>query len=73
MRVSQEELSRATWRKSVRSGGNGGSCVEVAALSHGRVGVRDSKDQNGPVLIFTPAEWEAFIGGVKDGEFDDLL
>jgi len=32
--------------------------------------MRDSKNQDGPVLIFTPSEWEAFIGGVKDGEFD---
>ena len=35
-----------------------------------RVAVRDSKDRNGPVLMFTPFEWEAFVGGVRDGEFD---
>jgi hypothetical protein len=34
------------------------------------VGVRDSKDRTGPVLTFSPAEWEAFTGGVRDGEFD---
>ncbi|WP_329425320.1 DUF397 domain-containing protein [Streptosporangium sp. NBC_01495] len=71
MQVSCEELSRAVWRKSTRSGGNGGSCVEVASLTAGRIGVRDSKDRSGPSLIFSPAEWHAFIGGIKGGEFDD--
>jgi hypothetical protein len=32
--------------------------------------VRDSKDQAGPILVFTPAEWSAFVAGVKGGEFD---
>lgn len=57
------------WKKSVRSATNG-NCVEVAALDDGQVGVRDSKHRSGPVLVFTPDEWNAFVGGVKDGEFD---
>jgi Domain of unknown function (DUF397) len=57
------------WKKSSESMGNG-NCVEIADLGGGHVAVRDSKDKTGPVLRFTPAEWEAFIGGVKDGEFD---
>jgi hypothetical protein len=61
------DLSRATWRKSSRSGTNG--CVEVAVVD-GRIAVRDSKDRRGPALVFTPLEWEAFVGGVRDGEFD---
>ncbi|MEV4751994.1 DUF397 domain-containing protein [Streptosporangium sp. NPDC049248] len=69
--MSHEELSRAVWRKSSCSGGNGGSCVEVASLSEGRVGVRDSKDRSGPALIFTSTEWQTFIGGIKGGEFDN--
>ena len=61
------ESSSAPWRKSSRSGTNG--CVEVAMFD-GRIAVRDSKNRQGPVLEFTPVEWEAFVGGVRDGEFD---
>lgn len=63
------EITTATWRKSSRSGPDGGDCVEVAELSGGRRGVRDSKNPSGPALVFTPHEWAAFIDGVKDGEF----
>lgn len=63
------DLSRAVWRKSSRSGGNGGQCVEVARNLPGIVAVRDSKDPDGPALIFGPDDWHAFIGAVKDGEF----
>lgn len=61
------DLSRAQWRKSTRSAYNG--CVEVAFVD-GHVAVRDSKDRQGPVLLFSAAEWQAFIGGTRDGEFD---
>ena len=63
------DLSNAVWRKSKRSGSSG-NCVEVADNLPGVVAVRDSKNPTGAALIFTPAEWEAFIGGAKDGEFD---
>ncbi|MFI0422328.1 DUF397 domain-containing protein [Spongiactinospora sp. 9N601] len=59
-------LSRATWRKSTRSSGNGGACVEVATDLRGIVAVRDSKDPDGPALIFTPDEWRAFTRLVAD-------
>jgi Domain of unknown function (DUF397) len=61
------DLSHAEWRKSSRS--VGGNCVEVAFLS-GRVVVRDSTDQQGPVLLFTNAAWHSFVRSVRDGEFD---
>ncbi len=62
------DLTRAAWHKSSRSSGNG-NCVEVAAVDDA-VAVRDTKDRGGPVLVFTAAEWRAFITGAKDGEFD---
>lgn len=58
-----------SWLKSSFSFANG-NCVEVADLPGGHVGVRDSKDPHGLVLRFTPGEWHAFIGGVRNGEFD---
>jgi len=63
------DLAQAAWRKSTRSGPFTDNCVEVAFLN-GAVAVRDSKDPAGPALVFTPAEWDAFVGGAKDGEFD---
>jgi len=65
-----DTIDRAQWRKSTYSGSNGGGCVEIARNLPGIVAVRDSKDREGPVLTFTPAEWRAFIVGVRDGEFD---
>jgi hypothetical protein len=47
--------------------------IQHKELSERVIVMRDSKNPDGPVLYFTEAEWEAFIGGVKDGEFDDLL
>lgn len=61
--------SDSYWIKSSLSFSNG-NCVEVASLSRGEIGVRDSKDSEGPVLRFTPDEWHAFLGGVQNGEFD---
>jgi hypothetical protein len=63
------DLSNATWRKSMRSGSSG-NCVEVADNVPGVVAVRDSKDPAGLALIFTSDEWKAFVGGIRDGEFD---
>jgi hypothetical protein len=62
------DLSRAVWRKSARSN-NGGACVEVAHLGYA-VAVRDSKNSDGPKLIFTPSSWRSFILLVKNGRHD---
>jgi hypothetical protein len=62
-------LDAGTWRKSSRSGPYSDNCVEVAFIG-GAIAVRDSKNPSGGVLLFTPEEWLAFVGGAKDGEFD---
>ncbi|MET8333774.1 DUF397 domain-containing protein [Streptosporangium canum] len=74
------DLTGATWHKSSLSGSSGGECVEVAVVDTPGSGhkadlgslhvLRDSKDPDGPKLFFTQAEWDAFVGGVKLGEFD---
>jgi hypothetical protein len=58
-----------SWIKSSLSYGNG-QCVEVAGLSGDVIMVRDSKNAKGPILGFTQGEWDAFVGGVRNGEFD---
>jgi hypothetical protein len=64
------DLTRAVWVKSSLSNGSGGDCVEVARNLPGIVAVRDSKDPDGPKLIFSPDEWRAFAAGIRGGEFD---
>ncbi|WFE52362.1 DUF397 domain-containing protein [Micromonospora sp. WMMD1155] len=56
------DLTGAWWRRSTRSGPDGGNCVEVADNLSGLVAVRDSKDPAGPVLVFTPEAWRTFVG-----------
>lgn len=62
------DLSQANWRKAQKSIGQGG-CVEVADLG-GAVALRDSKDPQGPALVFTPLEWDCFLDGARNGEFN---
>lgn len=62
-------FANAEWVKSSRSGA-AGHCVEVAFLADRTVGVRDSKDPEGPKLNFTRDEWSAFVAGVANSEFD---
>lgn len=60
-------MNELKWKKSTKS--QQGDCVEVAQDSTG-VHVRDSKDPEGPQLVFSPSEWRAFTAGVTDGEFE---
>jgi Domain of unknown function (DUF397) len=62
--------NRVTWRKSSYSGSNGGGCVEIAQFTAFAVGVRDSKDPDGPALVFSADEWSAFVQGIKHGDFN---
>ncbi|MEV6612877.1 MULTISPECIES: DUF397 domain-containing protein [unclassified Streptomyces] len=62
----------ARWIKSSHSNAEG-NCVEVAVLDGGGVAMRNSRDPEGPALVYTPAEVAAFVAGAKGGEFDHLL
>jgi Domain of unknown function (DUF397) len=64
----QEDLANATWFKARRSNGSNG-CVEVAHLADWTA-VRDSKNPGGPVHLYTEHEWECFLDGARNGEFD---
>ncbi|MGN9806450.1 DUF397 domain-containing protein [Micromonospora sp. L32] len=59
------DLTGAVWRKSTRSGDNGGACVEVADNLPGIVAVRDSKDPAGATLAFTPSAWSTFVAAAS--------
>ena len=59
--------SSAVWRKSSFSG-NQGNCIEVADGFPGVTPVRDSKDPDGPALLFAAEAWAAFVAGVKAGD-----
>jgi hypothetical protein len=71
MALIDPERSFLVWRKAQLSLNNG-SCVEVASVA-GNIALRDSKDPSGHMLLYTPAEWDAFLDGAKKGEFDDLV
>lgn len=80
--MSEPDLSYAEWQRADAAPGEDESSVEIAVIDgkDSPVGhktgesklilMRDAKRPEGPILVFTPSEWEAFIGGVKDGEFD---
>ena len=69
MTERHHDLSGASWRTSSYSQ-SGGECVEIAFLPDGRVALRHSHDPEGSVLVYTRREWDAFLRGAKDGEFD---
>lgn len=69
--LNDDERRGLAWRKASLSTNNG-ACVEVAA-GRQKIVLRDSKDPEGPVLVFTHAEWAAFLDGAKGGEFENLL
>ncbi|MCC3777400.1 MULTISPECIES: DUF397 domain-containing protein [unclassified Streptomyces] len=70
--MAASDIEDVEWRKS-RYSNSQGSCVEFAKLPGGGVAVRNSRHPDGPALVYTPAEIEAMVLGIKDGEFDYLL
>ncbi|GAA3088324.1 DUF397 domain-containing protein [Streptosporangium carneum] len=64
------ELKTAAWRKAERSTSNGGNCIEVAPLSGGRVGIRDTEAPDQAPYVVRGEVWAAFVDGAKKGEFD---
>ncbi|MGW5578130.1 DUF397 domain-containing protein [Micromonospora chokoriensis] len=60
------DMTGAQWRKSTKSGSNGGDCVEVADNLPGVVFVRDTKNRDGGTLTFGPAAWQGFVKLVKE-------
>ena len=67
--MANPDLSGVTWRKSTRSGGGAGNCIEVAKATE-LAAVRDSKDPEGGVLAFERDAFGAFLSGIKSGRFE---
>jgi hypothetical protein len=65
--MPDRDPASATWLRSARC--TNGDCVEVAFLG-GEVALRDSKDKSGPMLVFSAAEWRAFLHNARSGRFD---
>lgn len=65
--MADSERADLVWRKSTASGG--GNCVQVA-FTDDSVLVRNSQMPSGPMLSFSTSEWDAFLDGARDGEFD---
>ncbi|MDQ4104831.1 MAG: DUF397 domain-containing protein [Actinomycetota bacterium] len=65
------DLSNAVWQRAAGSAKVPGPHLEIAFVQDGYVAMRSSEHPvDDQTLIFTPSEWEAFVLGAKDGEFD---
>ncbi|MET8045628.1 DUF397 domain-containing protein [Micromonospora sp. NPDC005215] len=64
--MTATDLANVTWRRSTRSSANGSDCVEVGEMSSG-FAVRDSKDPDGPALLFDRDAWSSFVTGLRRG------
>ena len=69
--LSEAERASLAWLKAQSSTHNG-ACVEIASAA-GKIAIRDSKDPDGSILVYTPAEFKAFLDGARNGEFDSLV
>jgi hypothetical protein len=71
MVLSPAERAELSWLKAQSSTANG-QCVELASAAAG-IAIRDSKDPDGPILVYTHSEFQAFLDGARNGEFDTLV
>jgi hypothetical protein len=69
--LSPSEREGLAWLKAQSSTANG-QCVEIASAV-GNIAIRDSKDPDGPILVYSASEFRAFLDGARNGEFDALL
>ena len=69
--LTEAERTSLAWLKAQSSSHNG-ACVEIAKAV-GNIAIRDSKDPDGPILVYTPAEFKAFLSGAQNGEFDHFI
>ena len=65
----QTNTNPTVWRRASKCDNSSGNCVEVADVG-GATAIRDSKNTDGPVLVYTRNEWNAFVDGVKNNEFN---
>jgi hypothetical protein len=70
--AARPAMSELAWQKSARSNPSG-NCVELAGLPDGGIAMRNSRYPDGPVLVYTRDEIAAFVGGARDGDFDNLI
>lgn len=63
------DVESAVWRRTVAADGSPGK-FDVGFADNGLVGLRDAKAPDSAVLVYTPAEWDAFVEAAQDGEFD---
>jgi hypothetical protein len=70
--MSATALNPVSWTKSSHSNATG-NCVELAGLPDGSVAIRNSRDPDGPALVYTRDEIAAFVAGARDGDFDAVF
>ncbi len=63
------DIANARWVKASASSGSSG-CVEIAHIGDGQVALRDSKHRGDMPFVFTRHEWDCFLDGARNGEFD---
>lgn len=63
-------LGSLAWR--VARHCDGGSCIRVAPHK-GMIVIGDTKNPDGPVLSYSHDEWLAFVKGIRQGDFDDIV